>query len=47
MYNKWTNIVFYELCLINILFFEMVSYLSDSPQNAKNKMLYQIITAKW
>jgi len=25
----------------------VVSYLSDSPQNAKNKMLYKIITAKW
>jgi len=46
MYNKRTNIVFYELCLI--FFSEMVSYPSDSPYKMqKNKMLYKIKTAKW
>jgi len=46
MYNKRIEIVFYKLCLINF-FSELVSYLSDSLQNAKNKLLYKIITAKW
>jgi len=30
-----------------IFFSEVVSYLSDSPQNAKNKLLYKIKAAKW
>jgi len=34
--------------LINFLFFsEVVSYLSDSLQNAKNKLLYKSIAVKW
>jgi len=28
------------------IFSEVVSYLSNFPQNAKNEMLYKIITAK-
>jgi len=47
MYNKRTKIVFYELCLI-FIFSEVVSYLSNSSQNAKNKMLYKIVNSvKW
>jgi len=39
-----SKLYFYEFCLINF-FSDMVSDLSDSPQNAKNELLYKIITA--
>jgi len=37
------------MSFVSLFFFysDVVSYLSDSPQNAKNRMLYKIITAKW
>jgi len=47
MYNKQTKVVFYKLFSIILYFSEVVSYLPNSLQNAKNKMLYKIRTAKW
>jgi len=47
MYNKRTKIVFYELCLINFLFFlrwRRIYQILLKMQ--KNNMLYKIITAK-
>jgi len=35
MYNKWTKIVFYELCLINFLFLGGVLSIRFSPKSKK------------
>jgi len=48
MFNQRTKIVFYELCLINFLFFlRWCRIYQILPKMKKNKMLYKIKTAKW
>jgi len=47
MYNKQKKMFFMSFVSFYNFFSEVVSYLSDSYQNAKNKLLYKIITAKW
>jgi len=48
MYNKQTKITFCELCLVNFLFLlRCCPIYQISPKMQKNKILYNIRTAKW